>query len=117
LKFSIYIADKSAREFARSTDTLHSKFGKKTGRVVYWYEVSDKRTARFDFKGVVYMSWHNHVAWKKITHLTARYLGEETKDHGYINYYRITKAEYDRIKSCAYLDQNIEQMPVRDTNS
>jgi len=103
LKFSIYIADKPSREFAKSTKILHSTFGLETGDIVYWYEVSDINTARFNFKGIVYMYWQNKKKWRKITQLTARYLGEVTKEQGFVNYHRISKTEFDTIRNSKYL--------------
>jgi len=107
LKFSIFIADRSSREFAKSINSLHSDLGKQTGQIVYWYEVSDKPTARSNFNGLVYLDWKKRKKWTKITQMTARYLGEETKNQGYVNYNRISKKEYEKIKCSEYV--NFEQ--------
>ena len=104
LKFSIFIADKSSEEFAKSIYTLHSNLGNKKGKIVYWYVVSNKLTARTKFNGVAYLDWKREKKWKKISHMTARYLGEETGNKGYVNYHRISKEEFERIKTLNYVN-------------
>jgi hypothetical protein len=81
-----------------SDDVLLSAFGKKTGRLVYWYKSVPEAKRESTFDGVVSLSWTRKHPGELLKSMSGWYVSSGKGGIGRIYYERISKEKFEAVE-------------------
>lgn len=81
--------------YANVSETATTGFGRKSGKIFYWYESLPGVPKDDVFKGIVTLTWHKDDLATRIASMTGAFYPDGDGDSGAVEYQRIDKEEYE----------------------
>ncbi|MET0787569.1 MAG: prephenate dehydratase domain-containing protein [Paenisporosarcina sp.] len=98
-----WLCDNETVPLFTSSTVMTSNFGKRNGKLVYWYNTPNQSAREFNLNGIVTLNWDSIHPASKVDSMSGWYMGKTTKDIGSLKYLRITKNEYLALQNSDYL--------------
>lgn len=103
LVFKGWMCDKENVSLFKSEKVLISPLGARTGRMVYWYNTPSEMGREFNLNGIVTLGWELKNPASKIHNMSGWYMGKSTNEIGSLKYLRISKDEFEIMRTSDYL--------------
>lgn len=103
LVFSGWMCDNENAQLFKSQRVLISELGKRTGKLIYWYNTPSVMSREYDLNGIVTLGWDINNPASRISKMSGWYMGRSTNEIGAINYTRIREEDFHTMKNNDYL--------------
>ena len=103
LVFNGWICTDVVRPLFKSIKTVMTKPQERNGSAIYWYTGSVDLKTNAAITGVAVLEWNIDDEFKQVNRINGWYLGSASKEIGTLSYTRITKNEFDYLRSSKVL--------------